>query len=644
MTSNVNLQDLLTPGELEDRFTVSKVLGQGAYSTVRLAVDKKTGKEAAVKYIEKKRAFNDMNLEQECRLLRSLGRHQNINAFLGLYENKKFYMIVLEYMEGGELLDILIKRVERGACAYSEAEVALILRQLVSAVEHCHKMGFLHRDLKPENVLVSDEASLGQKKSLSDKPIKLADFGLAVPFTHGQKLKETCGTPNYMAPERLCRRPYDEKSDIWSIGVIMFILVAGTFPFYGDTDDDIRRCATDPNEPEFGVEFENISKPCVDLIKNKLLNKDPSKRPTASELLRHPWMTGELASTAEIKGTIDQLKRFNARRKFRAGVKGLMACNRLAAILDSFKTEQMLLRVSEYNVTTENLMEMHDQFAKETDNQFLANKNTFYLVFHKVMEIPDETVAEELFESFKTQDGLAEYIDTREFCIGLATKIVVNDDKEHTKTLLLAFKIFDEDKSGSIELNEYKRMIRAILKTLGEMMPNDMWLESEFESVDTDKSGNISQEEFLRAAKSNIKIQEYLKRLAKILKGRDEVFAKEMEKKRTEKSGDLFVKQLSGSVVSVLKGQNLWKPRFCTVEGTTLNVYRSMEDAKTDKPPRLSVDLTQSSINDVAPEVKKGRRAPPRFMLDGGRVAGKWLIEAKNHQELDMWKKIISEA
>ncbi|KNC80236.1 CAMK protein kinase [Sphaeroforma arctica JP610] len=643
MAANADLSDLLVHGELEDRFTVGKVLGQGAYSTVRHAVDKTTGGEAAIKYIEKKRAFTDMNLEQECRLLRSLGRHSNINAFLGLYENKKFYMIVLEYMEGGELLDILIKRVERGACAYSEAEVALILRQLVSAVEHCHKMGYIHRDLKPENVLVSDESSLGRKQSLTDKPIKVADFGLAVPFTPGQKLKETCGTPNYMAPERLCRRPYDEKSDIWSIGVIMFILVAGTFPFYGDNDDEIRKCATDPNEPEFGVEFQNVSMPCIDLIKNQLLNKDPSKRPTASELLRHPWMTGELASTAEIRGTISNLKRMNARRKFRAGVKALMATNRLAAILRAFSTEQILLRVSEYNVTTENLLEMHDQFAKETNSQFLADQKQFFSVFNKVMEIPEENVARELFDSFKLDD-MPQYIDTREFCIGLATKIVVEDDADHTKTLLLAYQIFDADKSGTIELDEYKMMIRAILKTLGEDVPNDLWLESEFESVDTDHSGNISKEEFLIAAKSNVKIQMYLKRLAKVLKSRDEVFAKEMAKKRSEKSGDLFVKQMSGSVVSVLKGQNLWKPRWCVVEKGVLLVFRSQTDYNAKKNPRMSVVLKDASIHDVASDAKRGRRAPPRFMLDGGRPVGKWLIEAKNDQELDVWKKIIQES
>eukprot|EP00123_Amoebidium_parasiticum_P016914 comp23637_c0_seq2/m.40315 comp23637_c0_seq2/g.40315 ORF comp23637_c0_seq2/g.40315 comp23637_c0_seq2/m.40315 type:complete len:510 (-) comp23637_c0_seq2:64-1593(-) len=506
------ISELVSPGQLENKYEVRQVLGQGAYSTVRLAKDKETGQMVAIKYVPKEKAFGDMNLETECRLLRTLGRHPNINGFLGLYENKQFYMIVLELLSGGELLDILVARVESGSEPYSEAQVAVIMRQIVSAVDHCHRHNILHRDLKPENILVADTKNLGQVDSLFGAPLKLADFGLAAECPPGEKLIPTCGTPNYMSPERLCRKPYDTASDIWSVGVIMYILLAGTFPFYGETDDEIRWCACNPKEPEYGQEFASVSAPCLQLLKDHLLAKDPRKRPSAAELLRHPWMTGELASTAELKGALQQLKRFNARRKLRASFKALVASKRLSAVMGRLKSEQMVGQLTKPGLTVQKILDLHNEFVALSKGTCHIDTPSFLAKAGSVLDTSQKAELQELTQHLLGPDNL---INTRDFCLSLVTKIGASEDE----TLELCFKLYDTDGNGNIDQTEYATMVRSILLSLGDsFVPNDLWLQQEFESVDTDHSGTISAKEFLQAARSNIKIQTYLKTLSNLMK------------------------------------------------------------------------------------------------------------------------------
>eukprot|EP00123_Amoebidium_parasiticum_P003466 comp14772_c0_seq1/m.11192 comp14772_c0_seq1/g.11192 ORF comp14772_c0_seq1/g.11192 comp14772_c0_seq1/m.11192 type:complete len:642 (-) comp14772_c0_seq1:453-2378(-) len=623
------IDELITPGHIEDRFDIGQVIGQGAYSTVRVATEKGTNKKVAIKYIERRRAFGDMNLDLECRLLRQLGRHPNINAFVGLYENKKCYMIVLEYMKGGELLDILIKRVEQGKTPYSEAQVAVIMRQVVSAVEQCHKNDIIHRDLKPENILVSDEGTLGAADSLFGAPLKVADFGLATVFKPGQKLRETCGTPNYMAPERLCRKPYDEKSDIWSVGVLMYILVAGTFPFYGETDEEIRLCACNPNEPEYGPEFKNVSRPCLELLRDHLLAKDPAKRPTASELLRHPWMTGELASTAEIKGALQQLKRFNARRKFRASVRALVASNRLRLLLGGVRAEALVFELMDYQITTAMIKDLNKVFASKTKGTYLANKDLFVQTLLTELEIPKQALVEELFNGFQKEGT----VNTRDFCLSVATKLG-NDENQ---SLELAFEIFDADGSGHIDQKEYAEMITSILKSLGESgKPNELWLQQEFESVDTDKSGQISKKEFVSAAKSNIKIQMYMRNVRKMLQSKDQVFATKMEQKKKSKSGDLFIAKEKGG----LFGGGA-KERWVVLEGNRVIVYKDEAEMRAKKAPKLTFEAASSTLYT---RVESKKRADCKMKLDGGKSVGAYIFETKTPDEAKLWVSILKEA
>ncbi|XP_063901631.1 calcium/calmodulin-dependent protein kinase type 1G-like [Zophobas morio] len=179
---NNSLRSLID-GQARESFTLLKSIGEGAFSSVYLGhFLNDQSNLVAIKRIKKTQAFLGMNLGVECSLLRKLGRHENIIKYVGLYESPTCYYIVLEYMEGGELLDILLYNLENGE-AYSEATVALILRQVCNAVAHCHKNQIIHRDLKPENVLVRRGTVFNEKIALN--ALKLCDFGLAIVQTLG---------------------------------------------------------------------------------------------------------------------------------------------------------------------------------------------------------------------------------------------------------------------------------------------------------------------------------------------------------------------------------------------------------------------------------------------------------------------------
>ena len=205
--------------------------------------------------------------------------------------DQTYYYIVSEYISKGELFDEIIRRKY-----LSEEDGAYVIQQVLAATTYCHAKGVVHRDLKPENILIDTIAADGKIN------IKVIDFGTALFFTPESKLKETLGTPYYIAPEVLMGT-YNEKCDAWSIGVILFVLLSGTAPFNGPTDEDILE-AVKKGVFSFrsnvstlimlfiiyiGKVWEGISDVAKDLIK-KLLTYDPAKRITVAEAYKHPWL------------------------------------------------------------------------------------------------------------------------------------------------------------------------------------------------------------------------------------------------------------------------------------------------------------------------------------------------------------------
>jgi len=226
--------------------------------------------------------------------------HPNIMKLYGVFEDNDELYLVMELIEGQELFD---KIVERGH--YTEKDASNIIRQVIDAIAYLHSQGIAHRDLKPENLLSSGDNE--------NEIIKVADFGLSKNFSE-DKLQTSCGSPTYVAPEVLNSDSYDKSVDMWSIGVIIYILLSGYPPFYGDTQPELFRRIM-AAQFDFDDECWNeISSDAKDLIRH-LLVKDPKNRYTAQQALEHPWIQGTSSGISNKNMNLIRLREFQTRSK-----------------------------------------------------------------------------------------------------------------------------------------------------------------------------------------------------------------------------------------------------------------------------------------------------------------------------------------
>jgi len=296
----------VTKGKVEDFYSVGRELGRGTFSIVKEAVRKSSGQKFAIKFIDKKFVDKDdlVLLSREIDIMKQVD-HPNVLSLKEIFENPSELALVMELVTGGELF---FKIVEQGS--YSEKDASNIVRQILDGVKYLHGMGIAHRDLKPENLLCSGEGS--------DMKIKIADFGLSKIFAGGQKLETSCGTPDYAAPEVLTgESAYDKSVDLWSIGVITYVLLCGYPPFYATSQpalfERIIRAEYDFPDPEWS----NISETAKDFIRN-LLVIDAKKRLTVEQCLDHPFVTHNTASSAlKIESS---MAKYNTERKKLAAV------------------------------------------------------------------------------------------------------------------------------------------------------------------------------------------------------------------------------------------------------------------------------------------------------------------------------------
>jgi len=267
-------------------------LGRGHYGVVFKGRSRATGKQVAIKRINKrsteKKQMQMIEREVQCMQALNESPHPNIVRMHDLYEDSKFFWLVMEMCGGGELFDAIVARGK-----FSERESRQVMHAILQSVAHMHERGIVHRDLKPENILI-DFSDDGATSS-----IKMIDFGLARPDSRQQTLmtrpnltrfKSRVGTPYYIAPE-VIRKDYSTSCDEWSCGVIAYILLCGFPPFNGATDADIFKRVKQGEFSFPNPEWKHISREAKHLIA-KLLNKDPSKRITAREALQHPWFAG----------------------------------------------------------------------------------------------------------------------------------------------------------------------------------------------------------------------------------------------------------------------------------------------------------------------------------------------------------------
>uniref|UniRef100_A0A8K9V2R7 Calcium/calmodulin-dependent protein kinase 1Da n=1 Tax=Oncorhynchus mykiss TaxID=8022 RepID=A0A8K9V2R7_ONCMY len=290
--------------DIKKIFELKEILGTGAFSEVVLAQERSTGKMFAVKCIPKKALKGkESSIENEITVLRKI-KHENIVALEDIYESSNHLYLIMQLVSGGELFDRIV---EKGF--YTEKDASTLIRQVLDAVDYLHKLGIVHRDLKPENLLYFNPQD--------ESKIMISDFGLSKMEGSGDVMSTACGTPGYVAPEVLAQKPYSKAVDCWSIGVIAYILLCGYPPFYDENDSKLFEQILKADYEFDAPYWDDISDSAKDFI-GSLMEKDPAKRFTCDQALRHPWIAGDTALCKNIHESVSrQIRKNFAKSKWR---------------------------------------------------------------------------------------------------------------------------------------------------------------------------------------------------------------------------------------------------------------------------------------------------------------------------------------
>lgn len=326
---------------LSNFFEVESELGRGATSIVYRCKQKGTQKPYALKVLKK--TVDKKIVRTEIGVLLRLS-HPNIIKLKEIFETPMEISLVLELVTGGELFDRIV---EKGY--YSERDAADAVKQILEAVAYLHENGIVHRDLKPENLLYATPAP--------DAPLKIADFGLSKIVEHQVLMKTVCGTPGYCAPEILRGCAYGPEVDMWSVGIITYILLCGFEPFYDERGDQFMfRRILNCEYYFISPWWDEVSLNAKDLVR-KLIVLDPKKRLTTFQALQHPWVTGKAANFVHMDTAQKKLQEFNARRKLKAAVKAVVASSRLGSASSSHSSIQESNKTSSEPSSTEDVTE-----------------------------------------------------------------------------------------------------------------------------------------------------------------------------------------------------------------------------------------------------------------------------------------------
>ncbi|XP_050967210.1 death-associated protein kinase 1 [Labeo rohita] len=311
---------------VEDYYEIGDELGSGQFAVVKKCRHKNTGVEYAAKFIKKRRSKSSRrgvskeDIEREVSILKEI-QHPNVITLHDVFENKNEVILILELVAGGELFDFLAEKE-----SLSEEEATEFLKQILDGVSYLHSKQIAHFDLKPENIMLLN-------RSMPHPRIKIIDFGLAHKIDFGNDFKNIFGTPEFVAPEVVNYEPLGLEADMWSIGVITYILLSGASPFLGENKQETLANVS-AVDYEFDEEyFSNTSALAKDFIA-RLLLKDPKKRMTILDSLQHPWIkpkdTQQALSRKESAVNMEKFKKFAARRKWKQSVRLISLCNRLS--------------------------------------------------------------------------------------------------------------------------------------------------------------------------------------------------------------------------------------------------------------------------------------------------------------------------
>ncbi|XP_035275273.1 death-associated protein kinase 2-like isoform X1 [Anguilla anguilla] len=321
--------DVFKQQKVEDFYEIGKELGSGQFAIVKRCREKSTGLDYAAKFIKKRQSRASRRgvcrdeIQREVEILRQL-QHPNIITLHDVYENRTDVVLILELVSGGELFDFLAQK--ESLC---EEEATQFIKQILEGVHYLHARKIAHFDLKPENIMLLD-------KNHSLPRIKIIDFGLAHRIQEGTEFKNIFGTPEFVAPEIVNYEPLGLEADMWSIGVITYILLSGASPFLGDSKQETLANISGMNY-EFDEEFFSRTSELAKSFIRQLLEKNTRKRLTIQGALNHPWITPVDPRQALVRRlsviNLENFRRQYVRRRWKLSFRIVALCNHLTRMM-----------------------------------------------------------------------------------------------------------------------------------------------------------------------------------------------------------------------------------------------------------------------------------------------------------------------
>ncbi|KAK3432049.1 hypothetical protein EUGRSUZ_E04057 [Eucalyptus grandis] len=445
--------------EIKQHYTLGKELGRGQFGITYLCTEKSTGQTYACKSILKRKLLSKGDrddMKREIQIMQHLSGQPNIVEFRGAYEDRYSVHVVMELCAGGELFDRILAKGH-----YTERAAASICRAIVNVVHICHFMGVMHRDLKPENFLLAskDEGAM----------LKATDFGLSVFIEEGKVYRDIVGSAYYVAPEVLHRR-YGKEIDIWSAGVILYILLSGVPPFWAETEKGIFNAILQGEIDFVSDPWPSISDGAKDLIR-KMLTQDPKKRVTSAQVLEHPWLKegGEASDKPIDSAVLSRMKQFRAMNEMK----------------------KLALKVIATNFSEEDIKGLKAMFTNmDTDNSGTITFEELKSGLARLGSRLTETEVKQLMEAADVDgNGSIDYIEF--ISATMHRHKLERDDHLHK-----AFQYFDKDGSGYITKDE----LEAAMKE--HAIGDEANIKEIIAEVDKDNDGRIDYDEFCTMMRS----------------------------------------------------------------------------------------------------------------------------------------------
>ena len=439
-----------------EKYRIITFLGEGTFSQVFLCEHRVTGIQRVIKRIFKNRFTKDLNesIMNEIKILSKMD-HLNILKIIEYFEDEHNIFLITEYLEGGELYDRLIEKKN-----FSELNASKILKQILSAVSYMHNNGIIHRDLKLENIMF-------EEKEDDDLELKIIDFGTSRRIQTNESLSAFFGTPYYMAPE-IFKKNYDNKCDVWSCGVILYIILSGKPPFDGNTDLDTEKKILEGKFDFPHNEWKYISYLAKDLI-SKMLIYDPKKRPNAAECLKHPFfhrnniLRDDINNYSEI---VTNMMDFKTKYTFQKAI---------------------FIYLSNFLEIKEEKKRLKKLFKKvDTDENGEITKDELYDMYSKFYNRPvAEKIVNQILENIDFNKGKT--IDFSEFCTANYNyKKLINDEK-----IKEIFMMIDTEQNGHITENDLNEFFHFT-----EIKEEKKFVKDMINEVDEKKTGKISFNSF----------------------------------------------------------------------------------------------------------------------------------------------------